>query len=90
MAETVTSAPLGSEFQRLCDRRDLAAYNCVNAIQFVVSVWEAQDFEQSKEMLQRALDLHKEADQTITEFHVRHAQKSTKGDSSNGNRSAIA
>lgn len=56
-------------FQKRYDQRELAALNCVNAVQFVLSVFEAQDFEQSREMLQRALDGYRQADDAITEFH---------------------
>ena len=78
-------AELAQEFQRLCDRRDLAALNCVNAIQFVLSVWEAQEFERSRSMLERALDLHKRADDAISEFHKSISEKENQSD---GNRSA--
>ena len=57
-----------TEFQRLCERRDLMALNCVNAINFVLLMFEAQNFERSREHLQHALDQHKEADLAITEF----------------------
>jgi hypothetical protein len=77
-----------SEFQRLCDKRECAALNCVNAIQFVLSMFEAQTFEQSREMLQRALDLYKEADRRITECHVQNANQSAQGEPNNGNRTA--
>lgn len=75
------------QFQILCDRRDLSAYNCVNAIQFVLSVFEAQDFEQSREYLQAALELHKQADDAITEFHLRISFKEKQSD---GNASKAA
>jgi hypothetical protein len=35
----------------------------------VLSVFEAQDFETSREMLQCALDRYKLADETITAYH---------------------
>lgn len=75
-------------FQTLCEKRECAALNCVNAIQFVLSMLEAQTFDDSRAMLQRALDLYKEADQRITEFHVQNANPSAQGDSHNGNRTA--
>jgi len=68
------------QFQILCDRRDLSAYNCANAIQFVLSFFEAQDFEQSREYLQSALDQHQEADDAITEFHLRISLKEKQSD----------
>jgi len=64
-----------AECQRLTERRDLSAYNCVNAIRDVLNFFEAQDFEQSRQMLQDALDLHKDADRAITEFHKSQTQK---------------
>lgn len=56
-------------FAELCMRRDLAAYNCVGAIQFVLSNFEAQDFEEAETHLRRALNLFQRADQSITEYH---------------------
>lgn len=84
MGKTPNSEQLTLEFQRLSELRDLAAYNCVNAIQFVLAVFEAQEFERSRQMLQEALDAHKRADEAITEFHVRLSRKPAsqpKGDS---------
>ena len=75
------------EFQRLCDRRDVAALNCVNAIQFVLAVWEAQTFAESRQMLEDALAGHKCADQAITEFHRQHKLANQK-ENHDGNRSA--
>lgn len=63
-----------AELQSLLEKRDLMAYNCVNAIQFVLSVFEAQDFEQSREYLEAALDRHKKADDAVTEFHQQYAR----------------
>jgi hypothetical protein len=63
------------EFQRLYDSRELAALNCVNAIQFVLAFFEAQDFEGARKHLQHALDQHKAADDAITEFHKSQTQK---------------
>lgn len=77
-----------AEFQRLCEKRECAALNCVNAIQFVLSVFEAQTFEESREMLQRALHLYQQADHEITDFHVRNANQSAQGESHNGNSTA--
>lgn len=82
-AETLTT-----HFQSLCEKRELAALNCVNAIQFVLSVFEAQEFEKSRTCLEDALDLYKQADQRITEFHVQNANQSAQGESHDGNRTA--
>lgn len=64
----MTSASL---FAELCMQRDLAAYNCVGAIQFVLSNFEVHDFEQTEKHLRHALDLFVHADQRITDFHKR-------------------
>jgi hypothetical protein len=69
------------EFQELCDRRDLAAYNCANAIQFCLSIFEAQDFEKSREHLQNALDGYKQADDAVTAFHLEQIQRLKKENS---------
>jgi hypothetical protein len=72
-------------FQRLYDRREMAALNCVNAIQFVLAVFpstgKAQDLERSRQILQNALDEHKQADDAITEFHAQHIQRLKKENS---------
>jgi hypothetical protein len=73
-----------AEFQMLFDRRELATLNCVNAIQFVLAVFEAQEFEESRRMLADALNQYRAADDAITAFHVR----ITKKENTNGNRSA--
>ena len=43
------------EFSRLCQKRDLAAYRAVAAIQTVVLFWEAQDYDDVLAQLQKAL-----------------------------------
>lgn len=81
------------EFQRLQDSRDLMAYNCVNAIQFVLAFFEAQDFEGARKHLQHALDQHKAADDAITEFHKQQAANQKKENTnvrSAANRSGVA
>lgn len=77
---------LKDEFQKLYDRRELATWNCVNAVQFVLWAFEAQDFEQTREMLQRAFDGYKQADDAITEFH----SQLKKENSTDGNRTDSA
>ena len=61
-----------AELVKLLERRELSALNCVGAIQFVLSVFEAQEFDKSRQYLQDALDQHKAADRAIAEFHLRH------------------
>lgn len=72
------------KFQRLCEQRDLAALNCVHAVQFVLAVFEAQDFADARQHLERALELHQQADQAVSEFHLSHIQQRKK-ENSNGN-----
>jgi hypothetical protein len=75
----LSSAPANSsdasdrQLEALKAQRDLSAYNCVNAIQFCLLFFEAQDFEGSRKHLQDAFDKHREADDAITEFHRTHA-----------------
>lgn len=76
------------EFQTLCEKRELAALDCVNAVQFVLAFFEVQDFEQSRTILQTALDAHKHADDAIAAFHQRLRLNSTKENQPDGNRSA--
>ena len=57
-----------SEFNRLCQRRDLAAYRAVAAIQPVVLFWEAQDYDDVLAQLQKALADFKAADARISQF----------------------
>jgi hypothetical protein len=63
------------EFQRLYDSRELAALNCVNAIQFVLAMFEEKEFAKARPHLQHALGLHKEADDAITEWHKSQTRK---------------
>ena len=70
MADLTHEEKALAEFQTLSEKRDLAAWNCVNAIQFVLAFFEANEFERSREILQEALDLHKKADQAIADFHL--------------------
>jgi hypothetical protein len=80
----VTHADL-AEFETLLQRRELAAVTCVTAIQFVLLMFEAQDFEPARKYLQDALDQHKAIDQAIAAFHARHFKKENQSD---GNRSS--
>jgi hypothetical protein len=56
------------EFNRLCEKRDLAAYRAVAAIQTVVLFWEAQDHDDVLAQLQKALADFKTADARISQF----------------------
>lgn len=55
-----------NQFQKLCDRRDVAAYACVMAVEFVLLGLE--DFEKARQHLQQALDRYNQADRAIAEF----------------------
>jgi hypothetical protein len=79
-------ANLVQEFQTLYEKRELAALDCVNAVQFVLAFFEVQDFEQSRTILQTALDAHKRADDAIAAFHARISEKENQ--SHGNNRSA--
>jgi len=57
-----------SEFNRLCQNRDLAAYRAVAAIQTVGLFWEAQDYDDVLAQLQKALADFKAADARISQF----------------------
>jgi len=75
------------QFESLCSARELAAIHCVSAIQFVLCVFEAQDFEQARQILAEALSVYKRADQTIANFHLSRIQqaKREKEKHANGN-----
>ena len=64
--QLITSA--FSEFNRLCQRRDLAGYRAVAAIQTVLLFWEAQDYDLVLAQLQKVLADFKAADARISQF----------------------
>jgi hypothetical protein len=61
-----------AEFERLLERRDLAAYRLVSTVDTVILFWEAQDYEASLALLKRAHAEFKHADRQITEFRNLH------------------
>ena len=69
-----------SEFNRLWQRRDLAAYRAVAAIQTVVLFWEAQDYQAALTQLQQARAEFQEAERRISEFHNSHEGDSARHD----------
>jgi hypothetical protein len=69
-----------SEFNRLCQMRDLAAYRAVAAIQIVVDSFEAQDYQTAFTQLQKARSEFQEAEQRISEFHNSHKGDSARHD----------
>ena len=57
-----------AEFKRLCDKRELAAYRMVGAVDCVLGFFEAQNFDQAEAALRRAKAEYDAADFTITQF----------------------
>lgn len=78
-------ADLALEFAELCDRRDLAAYRVVSAVETVIRFWEATDFEEALTVLKRAHSEFEAADLRITEFTNKHLRHQPKG-ATHGNR----
>lgn len=74
--------------QTLNDQRDIALLNCANAIQFVLAMFEAQDFEQSRKYLQDALDQFQLADRNLAKFQIQEVQSIRRGEKDHGNRAA--
>jgi hypothetical protein len=74
-----------TEFQRLLEARDLAAYRAVSAIAQVVDFFEAQDYENALALLKKVRAEFQEADQRVHQF-----RKSSKGETTrHGNRTAV-
>lgn len=79
----MTIAWSATEFQRLLEARDLAAYRAVSAIGQVVDFFEAQDYESALALLKKVRAEFQEADRRVHQF-----RKSTKGETTrHGNRS---
>lgn len=76
--------PLFAEFQRLLERRDLAAYRAVVACDLAVHFFEAQDYDTAKVQLERARDDFHEAARRVQEFQLKHKGELNR----HGNRSA--
>lgn len=74
--------------QYLIDQREIALLNCPNAIQFVLSMFEAQDFEQSRKYLQDAFDQFQLADRNLAKFQLQEVQSIRRGEKDHGNRAA--
>ena len=56
------------EFKRLCDKRELAAYRLVGAVNCVLSFFEAQNFDQAEAALRRAKAEYDAADFLVEQF----------------------
>jgi hypothetical protein len=56
------------EFQRLCDRRDLAAYRVAGTVSTVIAFWECQSHDEALALLKTARDEFDAAANDITEF----------------------
>ena len=77
---------VAAEFQKLIERRDVAAYRAAAAVELVIHFWEAQDYDAAFTSLKRAHDDFQQANSRITEFY-----KSLKGENTrHGNRTAAA
>lgn len=74
-----------AEFQRLLDKRELAAVRLVGTVDSVISFFEAQDFEAALLQLKRARDEYNAVDRQISEFHKSHT-----GEIPHGHRNAAA
>jgi hypothetical protein len=61
-----------SEFNRLCQSRDLAAYRAVATIQIAVDSFEAQDHKTALAQLQKARAEFQETERRISEFRNSH------------------
>jgi hypothetical protein len=57
-----------SEFERLLQLRDLAAYRAVSVIQMVLDFFEAQDYESAVNMLDKARAEFDQADLRVVQF----------------------
>lgn len=73
-----------SEFQRLLERRDPAAYSLVGAVDTIIRFREAQDFQSALSLLKRARAEFERADRYITLFRNLHKGELTR----HGNRPA--
>lgn len=79
------SEKLLAEFQRLCEKRECAAYQAVGAIKTAMAYLSQGDAKQALGVLQFARGEFDQADLRITEF-----LNSTKENQTDGNRSAAA
>ena len=79
-----TATATATEFARLLERRDLAAYRVVGAVETVIRFWEAQDYDASLYLLIRARSEFKRAEIRIAEFRNSHKGELTR----HGNRPA--
>ena len=67
-----TATATAAEFARLLERRDLAAYRVVGAVETVILFWEAQDYGASLALLTRARSEFKRTEIPIAEFRNSH------------------
>jgi hypothetical protein len=68
-----------AEFERLCNKRELAAYRMVGVVKTVISFFEAQNYDHALAALKDARAEYDAADRKITEFHNAHKENSTNG-----------
>jgi chemotaxis regulatin CheY-phosphate phosphatase CheZ len=80
----LTLPDAAAKFEHLLERRDLAAYRVVEAVEAVIGFWEAQDYEASLSLLKRAHAEFERADHQISDFRNLHKGELT----CHGNRTA--
>ena len=80
-----SAALVAQNFERLCERRELCAYQCVGAIKTALAFLAEHDPKKALEVLQFAQADFNSADQKITEF-----LDSTTKENDNGNRRTAA
>lgn len=61
---------LAVEFQRLLERRDLAAYRAVAMLDLVIHFFEAQDYDTALSQLKRAQSEFQEAARSVQQFQL--------------------
>ena len=83
-ASRPTATDTAAEFARLLERRDLAAYRVVGAVETVILFWEAQDYDASLALLTRARSEFERTEIPIAEFRNSYKGELTR----HGNRPA--
>ena len=87
----MSSDPIVAEFQRLYQKRELAAYRAVSAIQTVVDFWEAEDFPSSIALLRKVRADYQKADREMDRFLEKHQLDTSKfKENTHGNKRSAA
>ena len=80
---------LRTEFEKLLEARDLAAYRAAAVVAVVVDFFEAQDYETAEKQLRSSLAEFREADRKVNQFIQQlKAKKNSQGEKrpAHGNR----